>query len=93
MKLFNLQAQIYLPFEHFRNLGSISGSISAHTAWELEHTYYSGVVLDIDIRLSVREHHAGFEFTLGLLGYGISFRIYDTRHWDYDTNAYSQNLS
>jgi hypothetical protein len=93
MKLFNLQAQIYLPFEHFRNLGSISGVITAHTAWELEHTYHSGSLLDIDIRLSVREDHAGFEFTVGLLGYGISFRIYDVRHWDYDTNAYSQNLS
>jgi hypothetical protein len=88
MKLFNLQTQIYLPFEHFRNLGSISGGITAHTAWELEHTYYSGVLLDIDIRLSVREHHAGFEFTLGLLGYGISFRIYDTRHWSYENNSF-----
>ena len=93
MKLFNLQTQIHLPFEHFRNLGSVSGKISAHTAWELEHTYHSGVVLDIDIRLSVREHHAGFEFTVGILGYGISFRIYDVRHWDYDKNAYCQNLS
>jgi len=93
MKLFNLQTQIYLPFEHFRNLGCIHGRISANKAWELEHTYYSGTLLDIDIRLSVREHHAGFEFTVGILGYGISLRIYDVRHWDYDKNAYCQNLS
>jgi hypothetical protein len=93
MKIFNLQTQIYLPFEHFKNLGSIQGRISSRTAWELEHTYYSGVLMDVDISLSVREDHAGLEITLGLFGYGVSFRIYDTRHWDYDKNAYTQNNS
>lgn len=88
MKLFNLQTQIYLPFEHFKNLGSVHGRISAHTAWEMEHTYYSGSLLDIDISFSVREHHAGLDFTVGLLGYGVSFRIYDTRHWSYENNCF-----
>ena len=97
MKLFNLQTQIYLPFDHFKNLGSISGRISSNKAWELEHTYYSGSLLDVDISLSVREHHAGFEITLGLFGYGVHFQIYDTRHWNYELNCweyyeYSENL-
>jgi hypothetical protein len=42
MKIFNLRTQISLPFDHFKNLGCISGRINKHTAWELEHTYYSG---------------------------------------------------
>ena len=88
MKLFNLQTQIYLPFDHFKNLGSVYGRIGANKAWELEHTYYSGSLLDVDISLSVREHHAGFEITAGLFGYGIHFRIYDTRHWNYERNCY-----
>lgn len=88
MKLFNLQTQIYTPFEYFKNLGCVSGGITKHTAWELEHTYYSGNLLDIDISLSIREDHAGFEITLGLFGYGVSFRIYDTRHWDYETHNF-----
>ena len=88
MKLFNLQTQIYLPFDHFKNLGCISGRISANKAWELEHTYYSGSLLDVDISLSVREHHAGFEITVGLFGYGIHFHIYDTRHWNYEKDCY-----
>jgi hypothetical protein len=88
MKLFNLQTQIYLPFEHFKNLGSVHGRMGANTAWELEHTYYSGSLLDIDISLSIREDHAGFEITLGLFGYGVSFRIYDTRHWNYETCSF-----
>ena len=88
MKLFNLQTQIYLPFEHFKNLGCVHGRINANKAWELEHTYYSGSLLDVDISFSVREDHAGLDFTVGLLGYGVSFRIYDTRHWSYENNCF-----
>lgn len=88
MKLFNLQTQIYLPFDYFKNLGCIHGRIGTNTSWELEHTYYSGSLLDVDVSLSVREHHAGFEIAVGLFGYGIHFRIYDTRHWNYERNSY-----
>ena len=93
MKLFTLRTQISLPFDHFVNLGSISGKLFGKKAWELEHTYYSGSLLDIDIGFSTSEDHAGFDFTFGLFGYGVHFRIYDTRHWDYEKNAYTQNNS
>ena len=82
MKIFNLRTQLSLPFDHFKNLGCISGQITKHTAWELEHTYYSGSFFDIDVSWSIREDHAGFEICLGLFGYGVHFHIYDTRHWD-----------
>ena len=82
MKIFNLRTQLSLPFDHFKNLGCISGRITKHTAWELEHTYYSGSFFDIDVSWSIREDHAGFEICLGLFGYGVHFHIYDTRHWD-----------
>jgi hypothetical protein len=72
-----------LPFDYFKNLGCISGRLTKKLAWELEHSYYSGSLLDIDIELSRDEDHAGFDLTVGLLGYGIHFRIYDTRHYDY----------
>ena len=88
MKIFSLRTQIYLPFDHFKNLGCISGRLSKHTAWELEHTYYSGSLLDIDTSLGIREDHAGFEITLGLFGYGVHFHIYDTRHWNCETNKW-----
>jgi hypothetical protein len=89
MKIFSLRTQISLPFDHFKNLGSIHGRIGAHKAWELEHTYYSGSLVDIDLTYSVREDHAGFEIAVGLLGYGIHFRIYDCRHWDYELGAWT----
>ena len=93
MKIFSLRTQISLPFDHFKNLGSISGSIHKHTAWELEHTYYNGSLFDIDVSWSIREDHAGFELCLGLLGYGVHFHIYDTRHWNYTTNTWEEYKS
>ena len=82
MKIFTLRTQISLPFDHFKNLGCVSGKLFGSKAWELEHTYYSGSLLDIDINFSIQEDHAGFEICLGILGYGVHFHIYDTRHWD-----------
>ena len=93
MKIFSLRTQISLPFDHFKNLGSISRSIHKHTAWELEHTYYNGSLFDIDVSWSIREDHAGFELCLGLLGYGVHFHIYDTRHWNYTTNTWEEYKS
>ena len=88
MKIFNLRTQLSLPFDHFENLGCVSGQLFENTAWELEHTYYSGSLFDIDISWSIREDHAGFEICLGMFGYGVHFHIYDTRHWDYEKNAW-----
>ena len=88
MKIISLRAQISLPFEHFNNLGCLYGRIGKNMAWELEHTQYSGSLFDIDFSWSIREDHAGLEIGLGLFGYGVSFRMYDTRHWDYEKGCY-----
>ena len=88
MKIFSLRTQISLPFDHFKNLGSVSGKLFSTHGWELEHTYYSGSLFDIDIRWGIREDHAGIEICVGLFGYGINFRIYDTRHWNYEKKAW-----
>jgi hypothetical protein len=88
MKVFSLRTQINLPFDNFKNLGCISGMLWSSKAWELEHNYYSGSLFDIDVQLTTQEDHAGFEITLGLFGYGVHFRIYDIRHWDYERNIW-----
>ena len=88
MKIVSLRTQISLPFDYFKNLGSISGKLFGSMAWELEHTYYSGSLFDVDINWSIREDHAGFELVVGLFGYGINFRMYDTRHWNYEKKAW-----
>jgi len=90
MKIVSLRMQISLPFDHFNNLGSVHGRIGKNTAWELEHTQYSGSLFDIDFSWSIREDHAGLEIGIGLFGYGVGFRIYDTRHWDNETNSWKK---
>ena len=96
MNIFNFRLELTNPFDRwevFKPLGSISGMLCWHKAWELEHSYMSTMLLDIDSRLTTRRDHAGLDITIGILGYGIHFSIYDTRHWDYNTNAYTQNYS
>jgi hypothetical protein len=66
----------------------LHGRISKTKAWELEHNYYSGMLLDAELKLTTKGDHAGLQAMIGVLGYGIAFRIYDTRHWDYETNTW-----
>jgi hypothetical protein len=68
--------------EFFRNLGCLRGSFTRYKHWELEHTYYSDALIDFDFEISRRTDHAGIEFGIGILGYGVAARIYDSRHWD-----------
>ena len=84
MKLINLRAQITNPFapDYFKNLGCIFGSINSNWGWELEHTFYWPALFDIEFIISYQEDHYGIEFTVGLLGYGIHFRIYNRNHYD-----------
>jgi hypothetical protein len=86
-------SNIFNRWEWFKPLGSLSGRLFWHKAWELEHSYMSTMLIDIDISLTTRRDHAGLNITVGLLGYGVHFSLYDTRHWDYEQNAYAQNNS
>jgi hypothetical protein len=85
---FRLEIASLCNWDYFRNLGCLHGRISKTKAWELEHTYYSKMLLDAEFKINTRGDHAGLQVVLGVLGYGIAFRIYDTRHWDYETNTW-----
>lgn len=85
MNILNFRFELINPFDrwdYFNNLGCVSGKLFKFKAWELEHTYYSPMLVDVDIRWNRHTDHAGLDFSIGVLGYGVSFRIYDTRHWD-----------
>ena len=85
MNILNLRFELNNPvdrWDYFNNLGCISGSLFKYKAWELEHSYYSPLLLDVEARWTHKADHAGFEFGIGILGYGVHIRIYDTRHWD-----------
>jgi hypothetical protein len=38
-----------------------------------------------------RQSHAGLTVELALLGYSLSFMIYDTRHWNQETGAWEHD--
>jgi hypothetical protein len=52
--------------------------------WELQIMKDSDLI-SVDIRYTRNQDHAGFDLWLGLIGYAVTFKIYDSRHWDYDT--------
>lgn len=88
--MINLHVEIQNPWtkDRFKNLGSLHGKISKHKAWELEHTFYDGMLLDLNLKFTTKGDHAGLNIELGLLGYSIHFTVYDTRHWDYEKNTW-----
>ena len=91
MNILNLRFELANPvdrWDYFKNLGCVHGRLGRHSAWELEHTYYSRSLLDVEVRWSRRTDHAGFECGVGILGYGIHFQTYDTRHWNLDLNRW-----
>jgi hypothetical protein len=46
------------------------------------------MLFDCEVRWTHKQDHAGFEIVIGVLGYGVSFRMYDIRHWDSEQNAH-----
>lgn len=93
MKIINLRFEISNPFdpwEFFKSLGCAHGKLTKYKAWELEHSFYTGLVADFELDWKCRTDHAGFGFSIGVLGYGVAFRIYDTRHWNYETKSWEE---
>lgn len=61
-----------------------SGKLTKNKAWEVQ-AYRSNVIVECEIRLTHRTDHAGFKIELGLFSFSFVAQIYDTRHWNYDT--------
>lgn len=71
----------------FDNLWNRSGRLTKHTGWELE-LLKGKQLVGFEFGYTMRQSHAGLTIELALLGYSISFQIYDTRHWDYTANTW-----
>ena len=88
--MFNLHISITNPWraEKFVNLFNRSGMISKYKAWEFECVRHSIGVVKISVQWSARCDHAGPRLDLSLVGYSVSFQIYDIRHWDYQNKCW-----
>jgi hypothetical protein len=92
MKLVHINFNIRLPFEYFKQLGSISGQTTDYISWELEHSYYGGELINFYFSYSAQEDHAGLSIIAGIFGYAIHFTVYDKRHWDYEKHTYIKDI-
>jgi|LauGreDrversion4_2_1035121.scaffolds.fasta_scaffold3139805_1 hypothetical protein len=64
-----------------------SGLLPKHKAWELN-GYRTNLMINAELRLTVKGDHAGLHMMFGLFGYSVEFSIYDTRHWDWENDTW-----
>ena len=69
----------------FSNLWNQSGCLTKNKSWELE-LLKGRQLVGFEFGYTMRQSHAGLNLEVALLGYSISFQIYDNRHWDHTTN-------
>lgn len=79
------------PFsERFGVVYEKSGkTLIPHKFWEFN-IHKSNSFLEVWFKFSIREDHAGLNFDFGLLGWGVNFVIYDSRHWDDENECWEQ---
>lgn len=86
------RVSIHNPFvaEKYANLYNYTIRMTTNKYLEFEVVYDSIILFEIWFNWATRRDHAGVSLTLGLFGYSIAFIIYDNRHWDDDSNSWSQ---
>lgn len=87
-----INVSLYWPnwWNRFNSLSTWSGATPIpHKYWEVQIVKHRNL-LKFEFGWTVCEDHAGLNLELGLLGYEISFMVYDHRHWDTITNTWRQ---
>jgi len=85
--MINIQFNIRIPGpDRFRNIRSWHGlTVFEYKFWEFQ-IYRGNDVIDLCLRITRKQNHAGIQLGLGLFGFNAEFHIYDNRHWDHATN-------
>ena len=92
--MINLKFAIEYPFTRgsFNNIFNRGWSTPfKHKHFELEVLQDCEYLLHFNFDWTTRCDHAGVRLELGLFGYELMFHLYDSRHWDYDTNSWAAN--
>ena len=81
--MINLQLNLRIPgSDRFRHIGCWHGSTPLkHKFWELQ-IYQGADIIDLFIRFTRRQSHAGLHIGIGLAGFNCEFQVYDHRHWN-----------
>ncbi len=63
------------------------GRLTKNKAWEVQF-YRSNTIVEAVVELTHRQDHPGFRLELGLFSFNLTFKFYDTRHWNYATKTW-----
>jgi hypothetical protein len=91
--MINIWFALRNPFRSkpFRMLWNRGGIITQHKGWELQLSYYVYNWLEAKIDLNWRgESHAGPWIMINILGVQFDARIFDSRHWDIESNYWAE---
>ena len=75
----------------FENIWSLSFQLFKHKWFEFQMGKFGkecSTVLDLSLKATTKQSHAGVELTFLILRFHIELRIYDIRHWDYLTGKW-----
>ena len=86
--MINLNFLLTNPYsDRFEHVYGKDGKLTKNKSWEFQ-IYKSDTIVELEFRLAHRTDHAGVKLGIGLLGYTVSFQLYDIRHWNYDTKCW-----
>jgi hypothetical protein len=79
------------PLDKFESIYSSHGKISEYKFWEFEFYCYDWYWVEFEFEWIINGFdHAGPEIGIGILGYYINFKIYDSRHWNKELNSWNE---
>jgi hypothetical protein len=87
--MLSLNITVTNPFvtNKFRNLFCKHGSFSKHKHWEVEFMFNLNTIFAFELYTQLSGlDHAGPKLIIGLLCFELSMSMYDSRHWDDETN-------
>lgn len=80
------------PIDNFKSIYSSYGKLSEYKFWEIDFYQYNWYWFEFELELRTSGFdHAGPEVCIGILGYYINFKIYDSRHWDKKLDNWSND--
>jgi hypothetical protein len=82
MIYFNINIRNPKWWNRFKNIKCWMGETPIkHKFWEFQ-VMKTAELFRIELEVTTQQDHAGCNLEFGLLGYGVSFTVYDNRHWN-----------
>jgi hypothetical protein len=93
--MITLSFKIFNPVVKTRNINMLwwaGGSFTKNKHWELDVSFDRlNTIFGIDVDTNfIGSDHAGIKFTLILFGFHLYTSMYDSRHWDYRNNRWTE---